>query len=137
MRLGVNQRILKCTKQEHKPSSLAAALHTRHNIWQKVVSVFLGDLWEEAREQASQFFPSLQTSIGNILQEEPGRPGGGEAGFMTEGGSPAPEHSEDRTGLVESHPSFREGTAQAVEEVCGLVFTIGCELRWDTAPAPV
>lgn len=43
MRLGVNQRILKCTKQEHKPSSLAAALHTRHNIWQKVVSVFLGD----------------------------------------------------------------------------------------------
>lgn len=39
-------------------SSLPAALHTCHDIWQKVVSVFLGDLWEEAREQASELLSS-------------------------------------------------------------------------------
>lgn len=39
-------------------SSLPAALHTRHDIWQKVVSVFLGDLWEEVRGQASELLSS-------------------------------------------------------------------------------
>lgn len=71
-----------------------------------MVSVFLGDLWEEAGEQASESFLFLSPLRDRVLREEPEQPREGVASFRTEGGGPAGGRSADRTGLPEPQPQL-------------------------------